>query len=41
MTIRTRPRSILATSAYTDQNAVDRADVMREKRIATLKKATA
>ena len=40
MTIRTSPRSILAISAYPDQEAADRADKMRAKRIATLKKAT-
>ena len=40
MTIRTSPRSVLAISAYPDQAAADRADKMRAKRVATLKKAT-
>ena len=40
MTIRTSPRSILAISSYPDQEAADRADAMRAKRISTLRKAT-
>ena len=40
MTTRTSPRSILTVSAYPDQEAADRADKMRAKRVATLKKAT-
>ena len=40
MTIRTSPRSILAISSYPDQEAADRADAMRAKRVSTLRKAT-
>ena len=40
MIVKTSPKSVIAISSYSSQEAADRANAMRAKRVATLKKAT-